>query len=33
MTNDKDPVRLNIECIRELRNIGTHFIVEEYEIT
>lgn len=33
MTNDKDPVRLNIESINELRNTGTHFIVEEYEIT
>lgn len=33
MTNDKDPVRANIESITELRNTGTHFIVEEYEIT
>lgn len=33
MTNDKDPVRLNIESINELRNTGTHFVVEEYEIT
>lgn len=33
MTNDKDPVRVNIESINELRNTGTHFVVEEYEIT
>jgi hypothetical protein len=33
MTNDKDPVRLNLESIDELRNTGTHFVVEEYEIT
>lgn len=33
MTNDKDPVRRNIESINELRNTGTHFVVEEYEIT
>lgn len=33
MTNDKDPVRLNVESINELRNTGTHFVVEEYEIT
>lgn len=33
MTNDKDPVRLNIESVNELRNTGTHFVVEEYEIT
>ena len=33
MTNDKDPVRLNIESVNELRNVGTHFVVEEYEIT
>lgn len=33
MTNDKDPVRRNIETVNELRNTGTHFVVEEYEIT
>lgn len=31
MTNDKDPVRLNLEQIINLRNISTHFITEEYE--
>lgn len=31
-TNDKDPLRLNIEKIIELRNTSTHFITEEYEM-
>lgn len=31
-TNDKDPLRRNLEKILELRNTGTHFIVEEYEM-
>lgn len=31
-TNDKDPLRLNLEKIVELRNTSTHFIVEEYEM-
>ena len=31
MTNDKDPVRLNLEQIISLRNTSTHFITEEYE--
>ena len=31
-TNAKDPLRLNIEKIIELRNTSTHFIVEEYEM-
>lgn len=30
-TNDKDPLRLNLERIIELRNMSTHFITEEYE--
>lgn len=30
-TNDKDPLRKNLESIIELRNISTHFITEEYE--
>ena len=30
-TNDKDPLRINLEKIIELRNISTHFITEEYE--
>lgn len=30
-TNDKDPVRINLERIVELRNTSTHFITEEYE--
>lgn len=33
MTNDKDPVRRNIESLVELRNTSTHFVVAEYEIT
>ena len=31
MTNAKDPVRLNLEQIINLRNTSTHFITEEYE--
>lgn len=31
-TNDKDPLRKNLEKIIELRNLGTHFITEEYEM-
>lgn len=31
-TNDKDPLRRNLEKIVELRNTGTHFITEEYEM-
>ncbi|MFR3482119.1 MAG: DUF3644 domain-containing protein [Clostridia bacterium] len=31
-TNKKDPLRLNLEKILELRNISTHFITEEYEM-
>ncbi len=30
-TNEKDPLRLNIEKIIELRNTSTHFITQEYE--
>ena len=30
-TNEKDPMRLNIEKIIELRNTATHFIITEYE--
>lgn len=30
-TNDKDPLRINLERIIELRNISTHFITKEYE--
>ena len=30
-TNDKDPLRINLEKIIDLRNISTHFITEEYE--
>jgi hypothetical protein len=29
-TNDKDPLRKNLEKIIDLRNTGTHFITEEY---
>lgn len=31
-TNKKDPLRLNLEKIMELRNISTHFITEEYDM-
>ena len=31
-TNNKDPLRLNLERIIELRNTSTHFITEEYEM-
>lgn len=31
-TNEKSPIRLNLEKIVDLRNISTHFIVEEYEM-
>ena len=31
-TNNKDPLRRNLEKIIELRNTSTHFIVEEYEM-
>lgn len=31
-TNDKAPLRLNLEKIIELRNTSTHFITEEYEM-
>lgn len=30
-TNDKDPLRVNLEKINDLRNTSTHFITEEYE--
>lgn len=30
-TNNKDPLRRNLEDIIDLRNTSTHFIVEEYE--
>ena len=32
LTNEKDPLRKNLECIVELRNTSTHFILPEYEI-
>lgn len=31
-TNEKSPIRLNLDKIIELRNTSTHFIVEEYEM-
>lgn len=30
-TNDKDPLRINLEKINDLRNTSTHFVTEEYE--
>lgn len=32
LTNKYDPLRNNLEKIIELRNISTHFIIEEYEL-
>lgn len=32
LTNDKDPLRRNLEKIIELRNMSTHFVTEEYEM-
>ncbi|MFT8329468.1 MAG: DUF3644 domain-containing protein, partial [Oenococcus oeni] len=31
-TNDKDPLRINLSKIIELRNTSTHYITEDYEI-
>lgn len=31
-TNNKDPLRLNLDKIIELRNTSTHFITEDYEM-
>lgn len=31
-TNDKAPLRLNLEKVIELRNTSTHFVTEEYEM-
>ena len=31
-TNDKSPIRLNLEKIIDLRNTSTHFVTEEYEM-
>jgi hypothetical protein len=31
-TNKKDPLRINLEKIVELRNTSTHFVTEEYEL-
>lgn len=31
-TNNKDPLRLNLEKIIELRDTSTHFVTEEYEM-
>lgn len=31
-TNNKDPLRINLEKIIDLRNISTHFITEDYEM-
>lgn len=33
MTNENDPVRINLETVEQLRNESTHFVVEEYNIT
>lgn len=30
-TNNKDPLRLNLEKINDLRDVSTHYITEEYE--
>ena len=31
-TNNKNPLRINLETINELRNTSTHFITQEYEM-
>lgn len=31
MTNEKDPIRINLSVITSLRNTATHYIVPEYE--
>lgn len=31
-SNENDPLRKNLECIIELRNLCTHFITQEYEL-
>ena len=31
-SNENDPLRKNLECIIELRNVCTHFVTQEYEI-
>ena len=31
LTNDKDPVRKNIEIINSIRNISTHFVIKEMD--
>ena len=33
LTNEKDPLRKNLECLVELRNTSTHFILPEYSYT
>lgn len=30
-TNDKDPIRINLEILIELRNTSTHFVIKELE--
>ena len=32
MTNEKDPIRYNMDVIIKLRNLSTHFIIPEYQI-
>lgn len=32
MTNDKDPIRINLNVIYTLRNSATHYIIPEFEI-
>lgn len=32
MTNDKDPVRTNLQIISSLRNSATHYVIPEFEI-
>lgn len=32
LTNQHDPIRVNLDKIIELRNISTHFVTEEYEM-
>ena len=32
MTNDKDPIRVNLKVVSSIRNIATHSVIPEYEV-
>lgn len=33
VTNENDPLRLNMEVVGEFRNTGSHFVTDEYELS